>query len=350
MKRTATIVLILLSTVTLLQSATAQERITREEYIARWRHIAIEHMDVYGIPASITLAQGLLESGSGNSTLALKSNNHFGIKCKSSWTGERVYHDDDAKGECFRAYATVEESYEDHAEFLNSNQRYDSLFAYDADDYKSWAHGLKKAGYATAPDYAERLIKIIEDEHLYLLDRKDGAALYDKYMAEKLGLDTPIAAPTTATPEPTPDKEQEQTATRDITTAYADGGIDPNNFRVTMNAHHGYNVYLTNGAHYIIAREGDSYDSLGKLFEVAASSLRRFNDVGQAAQLSAGDVVYIERKSARWKGENTLHTVKAGETLHLISQIYGVRIDHLSKLNRARPSDPLVEGQTLKLR
>ena len=156
----------------------AQTRITKEEYIDRYKGIAIEHMERYGIPASITLAQGILESDSGNSTLARKSNNHFGIKCKSNWRGDRVYHDDDAKGECFRKYDTVEESYQDHADFLDQQPRYDSLFAYSSDDYRSWARGLKAAGYATAPDYAQRLIRIIEDNQLYLFDEDNGAALY----------------------------------------------------------------------------------------------------------------------------------------------------------------------------
>ena len=129
----------------------AQVRTTREEYIDRYKSIAIAQMERYGIPASITLAQGILESDCGNSLLSMRSNNHFGIKCKRDWTGEKVYHDDDAKGECFRAYPTVEASYHDHAEFLDKQPRYDSLFAYASDDYKSWARGLKAAGYATAP-------------------------------------------------------------------------------------------------------------------------------------------------------------------------------------------------------
>ena len=144
----------------------AQVRQTREEYIDRYKHIAVEQMERYGIPASITMAQGILESDCGNSLLSLRSNNHFGIKCKSNWRGGKVYHDDDAKGECFRAYPSVEASYFDHAEFLDSQPRYDSLFAYASDDYRSWARGLKAAGYATAPDYAQRLVRIIEESQL----------------------------------------------------------------------------------------------------------------------------------------------------------------------------------------
>ena len=204
----------------------AQVRQTREEYISRYMPIAIAHMERYGIPASITMAQGILESDCGNSLLSMKSNNHFGIKCKRNWTGDKVYHDDDAKGECFRSYPSVEASYRDHAEFLDSQPRYDSLFAYSSDDYKSWARGLKAAGYATAPDYAQRLIRIIEENQLFLLDRPDGARLY----ASRYGLKR--------------DPEEwfsSQSSVEEL--ARTEGAVDPDNYRVTINAHQGYNVY-----------------------------------------------------------------------------------------------------------
>ena len=152
-------------------SANAQDRLTRQEYIQKYKALAIEEMEIYGIPASITMAQALLESDDGNGRLAREANNHFGIKCKSSWTGMTISHDDDAKGECFRKYATVEDSYTDHSEFLDKSARYQDLFKLDPLDYKGWAYGLKQAGYATNPAYAELLIKIIEDNQLYHLDR-----------------------------------------------------------------------------------------------------------------------------------------------------------------------------------
>ena len=167
-------------------SLRAQVRQTREEYIDRYKSIAVAHMERYGIPASITMAQGILESDCGNSRLSIMSNNHFGIKCKRNWTGEKVYHDDDAKGECFRSYPTVEASYQDHAEFLDTQPRYDSLFAYSPTDYKSWARGLKAAGYATAPDYAQRLCRIIEEAQLFLLDQPDGERLYASRSGRKI--------------------------------------------------------------------------------------------------------------------------------------------------------------------
>ncbi len=286
-------------------------RQTREEYIDRYHTIAIDHMERYGIPASITLAQGILESDSGNSHLSRSSNNHFGIKCKKNWEGERVYHDDDEKGECFRAYPSVEDSYEDHAKFLDSSPRYDSLFAYSSSDYRSWARGLKAAGYATAPDYAERLIKIIEANKLYLFDKDNGAALY---AASHSGVE--------------PSEEQFT-----VQPSENDEGIDPNNYRVTINAHRGYNVYSTNGIYYVLAKSDDSFENIGKLFGLSAGNLRRFNDVPKGENPIEGEVVYINRKPSRWGGENSIHTASEGETLYSISQRYGVSIKSLRKLN-----------------
>ncbi len=304
----------------------AQTQMTREEYIEKYKNIAIAHMEHYGIPASITMAQGILESNSGNSQLSRSSNNHFGIKCKKNWTGEKVYHDDDEKGECFRKYPSVEASYRDHAEFLDKSPRYDSLFVYSSSDYRSWARGLKAAGYATAPDYAERLVRIIEENKLYLLDREDGNKLY----AEAHGA-TPAAG-----------SEMPATGGED--------GVNPDAYRVTINAHRGYNVYRTNNVCYILAKEGDRYEHIASLFAVSVKSLRRYNDVGVSAQPEKGEVIFIERKRKAWEGNVLLHTVRHGETLYEISQAYGIRLRSLAKLNHLRLDVKLVDGQTLKVR
>ena len=328
-------------------------KLTPEEYIFKWRHIAVEHMEEYGIPASITMGQAILESGFGNGYLARVANNHFCIKCKSSWTGATITHADDRPDDCFRVYDTAEDSFRDHADFLNTGSRYDFLFSYDADDYKNWAKGLKKAGYATAHDYAERLIGVIERYNLPLLDKKNGIELYDKYLASQNGVD--LAALQQAVVErdmksiaPKEDVTKD-VEVKDIATAYADSGLDPNNFRVTINAHKGYNVYLTNRAHYIVAKKGDTYDSISKLFMVSAVHLRKFNDVAKDAKLKEGDIVYIERKLSSWMGEELLHTVKAGETLHQISQLYGIRLKSLQKINSLRSNVALSEGRTIRL-
>ena len=327
-------------------------RNTPEEYFYKWRHVAVEHMEIYGIPASITMGQAILESGYGNGYLARVANNHFCIKCKGSWTGATITHADDNPDACFRVYDSAEESFRDHADFLNSGSRYDFLFSYDADDYKNWAKGLKKAGYATAPDYDDRLIGIIERYNLHLLDKRNGIELYDEYLAKRDDIDLSALQQTEAPKldlPASPVTPVEELANRDIATAYADSGIDPNNFRVTINAHKGYNVYLTNRAHYIVAKRGDSYESIAKLFSVSAANLRRFNDVDRKAELKEGDIVYIERKLSSWMGEELLHVVKEGETLHDIAQLYGIRLKNLSKQNSMRSNTPLTEGRTIRI-
>ena len=312
----------------------AQVRQTREEYIDRYKHIAVEQMERYGIPASITMAQGILESDCGNSLLSLRSNNHFGIKCKSNWRGGKVYHDDDAKGECFRAYPSVEASYFDHAEFLDSQPRYDSLFAYASDDYRSWARGLKAAGYATAPDYAQRLVRIIEESQLYLLDRPDGERLY----AQRYGLSR--------------DPEEwfsSQSSVEEL--ARTGGAVDPDNYRVTINAHQGYNVYATNGVHYVLAKEGDTFENIGQKFRISARNLRKFNDLkDKKAQPLTGEVVYIERKKKRWEGNAHTHICRQGETAYAVGQSYAIRTRSIEKLNRLKPGSTLEKGQQIRIK
>jgi len=314
----------------------AQTRQTKEEYIERYKHIAIDHMERYGIPASITMAQGILESDSGNSNLARRSNNHFGIKCKKDWKGQRVYHTDDAPDECFRKYDSVEESYEDHANFLDKSPRYDSLFAYSNTDYRSWARGLKAAGYATAPDYAQRLTRIIEDNRLYLLDQENGSSLYASRLKDEA---------TKAT------KEFEQSSSVNLPTT-TEGRIDPNNYRVVERTINGFSVYENNRAHFVIARTDDTFEEIATTFAVTARTLRKYNEIDtkSVADPIQGEMIYIERKQARWWGENSTHRVKDGETLRSISQEYGVRLAKLAQLNRLRKDTPLQAGAELKLR
>ncbi len=309
-------------------SVVAQTRQTRQEYIERYKHIAIAHMEKYGIPASITMAQGVLESGNGNSELSISSNNHFGIKCKANWTGRKVYYDDDAKGECFRAYPTVEESYEDHAIFLDSSPRYDSLFYYSTTDYKSWARGLKAAGYATAPHYATMLVKIIEDEKLYLLDRDNGAKLY----AKRHEIDLPA----------------NQVAEVELESTIE---VDPDNFTVTINAHKGYNIERCNHLYYTRAKVGDSIDNISDIFEMSKYNLRHFNDLKRDATLEEGDIIYIERKSKEWSAsDKSAHQVVEGESLHSIAQRYGIRLRSLRRLNDLKRRDEVKVGDVIKLK
>lgn len=250
----------------------AQERqITCEEYIATYAPIAIEQMRKYGIPASITMAQGIIESRYGNSELSRRSNNHFGIKCKKDWIGDTVRYDDDALQECFRRYATIEESYRDHSEFLKNSPRYERLFRLNPKDYKGWARGLKECGYATASHYANSLIKYIEDYELYLLD--DGE--YPAYLAD--------VKPLSIVPDI-------------VTDYYPVEPIDVDNYIVAVNFVGGRGVFEENGNRYVKAAEGDSYETIAADLGISRKRLERFNRRNKGREaVRAGDVIYIEK-------------------------------------------------------
>ena len=267
-----------------------------EEYIKKYRDIAVEEMKKYHIPASITLAQGLLESGAGQSTLARKSNNHFGIKCGSDWKGKSVRHDDDERNECFRAYKHPKQSYEDHSKFLVSRPRYASLFKLKITDYKGWARGLKKAGYATNPRYAEQLIGIIELYDLDKYDKKGGL----KWMKEN--------------PNP-------------------------------------HQPYIANGLVYIVVRSGDTWKSISKEFDISRKKLRKYNDLYKGYELKVGDILYLEKKNRRADKEHIVHVLRAGESMYSISQKYGIRLKRLYKLNKMSEDESTPEvGTILRLR
>ena len=333
--RKATIIIVFALLFSAVDAMAQASRQTKEEYIQRYKHIAIDHMERYGIPASITMAQGILESDSGNSNHSRRSNNHFGIKCKKDWKGDRVYHTDDAPDECFRKYDTVEESYLDHAEFLDQSPRYDSLFAYSTTDYHSWARGLKAAGYATAPDYAQRLVRIIEDNQLYLLDNDNGSKLYESRQLAEAGIDHNFAA---------------QSSIDVITTV--EGRIDPDNYRVVERTYNGYSVYAGNATHYVIARDGDKFADIAKTFSLTERTLRKYNEIDPKSNADpiAGEIIYIEKKPKHWLGEQTTHKVSDGETLTSLSQEYGINKKSLARLNRIRPDATLQAGQNIRLK
>ena len=283
-------------------SAQAQRRNQRyQEYIERYSPLAVEQMRVHKIPASITLAQGLLESGAGYSELARKSNNHFGIKCGGRWNGPSVRHDDDARQECFRAYGNPVESYEDHSLFLKRGARYAFLFDLDITDYKGWARGLKKAGYATDPSYANRLITIIEDYELYMYDR-----------ARQRG-----------------------------------GAYVPRVENIVINPHQ---VYLANDLAYVVARRGDTFESIGKEFDISARKLIRYNDLHKDYTLADGDVIYLHAKKKKASKNYIVHVVKDGDSMHSISQTYGIRLKNLYKMNRKDAEYVPEVGDRLRLR
>ena len=260
--------------------AAAQREMSREEYIATFAPLAIRQQHEYGIPASIKIAQGMIESRYGNSDLSRRSNNHFGIKCKSNWVGDTVRYDDDARQECFRRYSTIEDSYRDHSEFLRGSTRYERLFQLDPKDYKGWARGLKECGYATNPHYASILIKCIEDYELYLLD--DGEL--PSYLA---GVNVDMVRQTMPSLEPA------------MTPELADAGpmVDIDNFMTAVYSVGGHGVFSEdNGTRYIVAQNGDSFETLAKELGVNSRRLKRFNKRNiPNRQLTPGDAVYVER-------------------------------------------------------
>mgnify|MGYP006424832683 CR=1 FL=1 len=268
------------------------------QYIDQYKVLAVREMQRTGIPASITLAQGLLESGSGQSELSRKANNHFGIKCKKQWNGATMKADDDRPNECFRAYASPEASYRDHSNFLLENNRYNSLFELAPDDYKGWARGLRRAGYATNSRYDKLLINLIEG---YQLDRFDDGVVGQ-----------PIV------PEPAFDE---------------DGHPKPFTF---------------NGLQATMVQEGEDWDSLSKRLEVSAAVLRRFNDQQPTDPLRPGMLLYLERKHRRSQ-QAEIHLFKEGETMQYVAQLYGIRLKRLYKLNRMEPEQRPAGGVKLRL-
>ncbi|MBS2099894.1 glucosaminidase domain-containing protein [Carboxylicivirga linearis] len=288
--------------------AQSTRKYSTTDYIELYKDLAIKEMKRTRIPASITMAQGILESGSGNSTLARKSNNHFGIKCHSDWKGKKVYHDDDRRNECFRKYKTVYESYIDHSDFLTTKGRYSSLFDLKTTDYKGWAKGLKKAGYATDPKYSHRLIKIIEDYKLYLLDEEQEWTREDG-KAETRGNDNFIISP--------------------------------------------YNTHVpdyNNGVKYIRTEEGDSFDAIAKEFGLRDWELYKYNDLPKNADISKYRYLYIQSKKGKANRKHEYHIVKQGETLHYISQKYGVKMKKLLRYNGLNENAKLKGGEKLNLR
>lgn len=296
----------------------------QEKYISTYAEIAVQEMYRSGIPASITLAQGMLESGNGRSELAVKSNNHFGIKCHNNWNGGRVYHDDDAKGECFRKYDHVHQSYRDHSDFLRYRDRYKFLFDLKPTDYKGWAYGLKKAGYATDPSYPTKLIRLIEEYRLYQYDTKTasfGAA----------------GKAVVARPAPPSVIEQAVPVADQVRKKYFQ-------FETTRQ------MFSKNGVPFIYSAEGETYKSIADANGLFVKELLKFNDLTEDEILRPGTVVYLQsKKNAAVKGLEK-HVVESGETLRDIAQRYAVKMGKLYKLNGWSKEYEPKEGDCIKLR
>lgn len=306
-KRTNSVVLALVCLLFSIQGASAQMKWNSayQSYIDQYKDLAIEQMLRYNIPASITLAQGLFESAAGRSNLTRSGNNHFGIKCHG-WTGKRTYHDDDAAGECFRAYDNARQSYEDHSRFLATQSRYARLFSLKRTDYRGWARGLKQCGYATNPQYASKLTQIIE---LYGLNKYDRATTYDRFIAKHASEESP----------------------------------GPDGVRYVIKAY--------NDNYYVIAKKGETFKSLGKELGISGRKLAKYNERDKRETLDDGDVIYLKKKrnKAERNFKNRLHTVKAGESMYSIAQKYGIRLKSLYKKNRLSPDYNIRVGDKLRV-
>jgi hypothetical protein len=294
-------------------SLTVVAQYTREEYIRKYQLLAIEEMGRSGIPASIKMAQAVLESGNGNSELARKSNNHFGIKCKTGWKGQKAYHDDDERGECFRKYRSIEDSYRDHTTFLMTSPRYAFLFQLPKDDYKGWARGLKQAGYATARHYDNTLIKIIEDHKLYRLDFKQTIE--------------PMIAQRSKTPVNSPVAENNI--------------INPYNRR---------QVIKINNLEAVVAGQGETYENIAQSLGLKPWEVYKFNDRSAGYRPQPSEVVYIEAKKRKARRKDQFHVAGSDETMHFISQMYGVKLKPLYRRNRLPAGQQPRQGEIIYLR
>jgi len=302
-----------------------------QAYISLYKDVAIREMKLYKIPASITLAQGIIESNCGLSPLATEANNHFGIKCHKEWTGEKYYYDDDEKGECFRKYNNALESYRDHSLFLVSRSRYAALFSLDPDDYTGWAMGLKQAGYATNPEYPNILIRVIEANKLYLYDdtlfQERNQAATDEVVAEK----------------DDPGKAAQKESLSSIHSWYP----DPEDFEVIDYSQLGRKVYENNGIPFIIVKEGDTWYSIAKEFAIFTFQVYSNNDLTESDVIQQGQALYLEPKKRH--SFQKVHTLKNDETLYKISQQYGIKLKLLYKYNNLKPADKVSTGTLIHL-
>ncbi len=327
----------------LITSFLSAQQLTNSDYavyIKQYKSIAIREMQLYKIPASITLAQGMIESGCGKSVLAVESNNHFGIKCQKDWTGEKYYYHDDEANECFRVYKNVEESYRDHSIFLSTRSRYASLFTLPINDYKGWATGLKKAGYATNPDYANILIRLIEKNQLQLFD--DTLVKQDE-IALKSDENEAV-------------RNDKQIYDTDRTAVKNEGRIIfrknykmpvPSDFEYSYTSDEGRKVYENIGVPFIFVKKGDTWFSIAKEFSIFSHQVYKQNDLLESDIIVPGQMIYLEPKKKR--NTERRYIMKQGESMYSISQEKCIKLAKLLKYNKLNPGDEPRPGSEIKL-
>ncbi|OFY63216.1 MAG: hypothetical protein A2Y71_16815 [Bacteroidetes bacterium RBG_13_42_15] len=316
---------------------------TAADYVKNYRDLAVSEMRRTGVPASITLAQGMLESDYGRSSLARLGNNHFGIKCHNGWTGQTIRQHDDRRNECFRKYRRPEDSFYDHSDFLKTGSRYSFLFDIDPLDYKAWARGLKRAGYATNPDYANLLIRKIEENGLYDLDRDllaSGNKPQEKIQVKEAPSPTKInntEPPKTSNSEPPKTSNAEPVNTKAGTITFGD---------VLARAPR---IQENNRIQYIIVKDGDTKEKLENDFELLKWELARYNELDENFTPVPGQMLYIEPKRERAEAGIEFHIPAEGETMYMISQKYGIKLKSLLEMNRMTAGSEPTAGQKIWL-
>ena len=311
----------------------AQKNQARLAYIEKYKDIAINNMKTHGIPASITLAQGCLESGDGLSDLAVKANNHFGIKCHKEWTGPTYYKKDDEVGKsCFRKYKRAEDSFKDHSDFLRYRDRYAFLFDLDVTDYKGWAYGLKKAGYATNPKYPQLLIKIIEDYDLYQYDSPTKQTSNKKGKKKEKVISKEDIVP--------PSPQQLEAVKRLVPTANS----------IWYKYSHHRTLYVRNGVTYVIANQGDTYGSIAKEYNLFPKGLLKFNDLRKDEEIHPGTIVYLEKKKKKALKYLEYHIAEEGDNFYDLSQRYAVQLDMLMDYNDKKSIQDISPNDVIFLR
>lgn len=321
------------------------EKSPQERYVERYAGMAVQEMYRSGVPASITLAQGMLESRYGESVLAVEGNNHFGIKCHNDWTGKTMRHDDDLKGECFRSYSDPSESFRDHSDFLRYRDRYRFLFDYNVTDYKSWAYGLKKAGYATDPAYPSKLIRLIEEYRLYEYDVRKAPA------AQKVQKETRKVKGHNARKEKAPEavraaerKIPESPSRMEQVVLLSDEQREEFHFNLARE------VFSKNGVPFIYAGEEDTYETIAASYGLFTRELLKFNDVSGLKPLHPGEVVYLKAKKKEASAGLDKHVMDEDETLQEISQRYAVKLSRIYRMNGFTDDYVPREGDVIRLR
>jgi LysM repeat protein len=300
--------------------------VAAKDYINKYKDLAVSEMKRTGIPASITLAQGMIESDFGRSRLATEGNNHFGIKCHDDWRGQTIRHNDDKRNECFRKYKNPEESFYDHSDFLKSESRYSTLFKISPTDYKSWARGLKRTGYATNPDYANMLVRKIEENNLYYFDRVEIASA-------NLSQSEPVKKDSAAIHES--DKVETAATVYDGNTSVP--AVLP---RIKEN----------NRIQYIIVRDGDTKEKLDKDFQLLKWELAKYNEINGDIILIPGQILYLQPKRDKAEPGKEFYNSIEGDTMYIISQKYGIKLKKLYEMNRMEEGQEPVAGQKIWLR